>query len=182
MLSGMAAVYLFLATLAAGGLVLSVIAHVAGVLGLPGPLGARTMIILFPGMFVVWAPAVLATRHSPRYRQGADLMNLLARRPRWLRILCYATAAYIVVNFFAAGFIWRDALVAATSEEATAMRIWTGHAIVFYGAGFLMLNDASQEREKAAQPKRRCVGGHVLGDGESVCPTCGLAVDKGAGG
>src|SRR5438874_2113973 len=85
--------------LAVAGLVLSLLAHGAGLLGLPQPLGSAAW-ALHVGIFVVWLPALLASRRLVPGPPRQDFWKVALRPcPRWVR---WATAGfffYAVVNF-----------------------------------------------------------------------------------
>ena len=81
------------------GLVLSVISHVCGLRGAPGPLGDQTW-LLHIGIFVVWLPAVLAVQRLSRNVPRRDVWNAALRGcPRWMRYGMYGLFGYAIINF-----------------------------------------------------------------------------------
>src|SRR5262245_49859664 len=80
------------------GLVLSIIAHGASLLGLPQPLGEAAF-ALHIGILVVWVPAVLVVNLANDFKQQDFWRTALRGCPRWMRWTMWAFFAYAIVNF-----------------------------------------------------------------------------------
>src|SRR4051812_37949706 len=85
--------------LAVAGLVLSLIAHVSAILGQPQPMGAAAW-ALHVGIFVVWPPALIASRRLAADPKRKDYGRVDLRGcPRWVGWMTAGFFAYAVVNF-----------------------------------------------------------------------------------
>src|SRR5713226_5525214 len=89
----------FFAALAALGLALSVVSHVAALFGGVGPLGNRVL-LLHIGIFFVWLPAALAAQRLARNSAGSHRWKAALRAcPSWMRYSLSALFGYAVLNF-----------------------------------------------------------------------------------
>ena len=85
--------------LAVAGLVLSLVAHVAALLGYPQPMGSAAW-ALHAGIIVVWLPAVLASRRLGVDPKSKDFWKVARRGcPPWVGWVTGGFFAYAVVNF-----------------------------------------------------------------------------------
>jgi hypothetical protein len=75
------------------------VVHLTAVAGIPNPLGGAAW-ILHPGIFVVWLPAVLASRALTRDAKQGDFWRVvLPGCPPRMRYLVYGFFGYAVVTF-----------------------------------------------------------------------------------
>lgn len=171
----MAALLLPFMALAAVGLLLSLGVHVASLLGLRVPGGALVW-SLHIGIFVVWLPAVLVATRITRGRPHRDYWKtVLSGCPPWMRYTGYALFVYAAANFF-----W----VMATSEsqdlkrigDASVIRAFSGHWLVFYGAAFAILYSAY--RTPRLLSRQRCADGHEVAGSDAFCSTCGKKIQR----
>ena len=128
--------------LSAAGLVLSVLSHAAALRGTAGPLGAYTP-LLHAGLFVVWIPAVLASRRRVwRNRSGENGWQVVFRGcPAWLKYMTYALLGYAVANlllFF--GTVPKPS--AAEAGPSRQLDLFSGYWMAFYSMALAMLYSA----------------------------------------
>lgn len=125
--------------LSATGFLLSVVAHVASLLGVTVP-GGKLVWALHIGIFVVWVPAILIANH--RGNPKRELYTKLSRWPRWLRYAGSALFAYAIVNFIL--FIVTTGSGPQPEGDAppSVIRGFSGHWMIFYGAAFAIFTTA----------------------------------------
>ncbi|MFN7140461.1 MAG: zinc ribbon domain-containing protein [Limisphaerales bacterium] len=160
--------------LAAFGLVLSILAHIAALMGVLIP-GGKLVWALHIGIFVVWLPAVLVAGQVTRYANREDFWKLaLAGCPGWMHRAFYVLFGYAILNFIV--FL----LVVGTQEEKTTgdappsvVRGFSGHWMVFYGGAFFLLY--SRINAPHLYQKRKCPRGHPVSPTDRFCPKCGYA-------
>lgn len=167
-------IYPFMA-LAALGLALSLIVHIALLFGLPLTLPFNAM-SLHTGIFVVWIPAMIvaypAIRDVPRRDQWRAMLRGC---PDWLRYLTYGFFAYAIINFFL--FFISDFNVATPTVGETpgnVVRGFSGHWMVFYCTAVAIFYGAIQ-REKLGLI-RRCPQGHQVSLRAKYCEKCGETI------
>lgn len=159
--------------LAGIGLGLSVVSHVASLLGRQGPLGDQTW-WLHIGIFVVWLPAVIAGQKLTRNVPKNDWWKAALRRfPGWMRYATYGFFGYALVNFLI--FV----LAGGESESSGPMppavvRGFSGHWMIFYWAAFGLLYSYTQVGWKSVV--RSCMAGHEIGSLATFCEQCGQSV------
>ncbi|HYT95286.1 MAG TPA: hypothetical protein VEL76_41595 [Gemmataceae bacterium] len=134
------------------GLVLSLVAHAAALLGLPPPLGPAAW-WLNVGIFVVWLPALIVW-------EGGSLRGC----PCWMRWLTYGFFGYGGVSFL----LFR----AVTPPESFGG--FSGHWIAFYSAAAAILYSAIAISR--SDPARRCPNGHPVSTSASYCEACGADI------
>ena len=162
--------------LAAIGLLLSIAAHIASILGVPLP-GGNVVWSLHVGIFVVWFPAVMVGYRINRGRPQSELWkNVLSGCPTWMRY-----AGYGLFGYAAGNFIWFYAVMQSGSPPegaapASEIRGFSGHWMVFYGAAFAIL--LSAYRKPRLLKKQRCSKGHDVSSTDVFCPTCGSKVQS----
>ena len=166
--------YAFL-VMSAVGFLASLVSHVYALLGLDGPLGDRTM-LLHVGIFIVWIPAILASRRLVRDVPQKDMWKATLRGcPEWMRYAFYGLFGYTFLNF--ALFMFRGAGRSTPGGGGAAapsvVRGFSGHWMLFYFAAFAMLY--SYVHVEGAGP-RRCAGGHEVGPLAKFCERCGAPV------
>lgn len=169
----MNAILLPFIVLSAIGLLLSIAAHIASIVGLPLP-GGKLVWSLHVGIFVVWFPAVLIANRINRGKPQKDLWkNVLSGCPTWMRYAGYALFAYALLNF-----LWFIAKRTGPPPQGDAplseIRLFSGHWMVFYGAAFAIL--LSAYRKPRLLKKQRCSKGHEVSSTDVFCPTCGSQV------
>jgi len=154
--------------LAAVGFVLSVIVHCLSIFGVNPP-GGDIVFFLHVGIFIIWLPAVMLNQ-----RHGKDFLD---RTPRWMRNAMTVLGAYAILNF---GYFIvtspRKGSAEANRNPASpkVVRGFSGHWMIFYGAGFSMLWCSWKERRAALE--RRCPNGHAVPQLVPCCPTCGAVL------
>lgn len=132
--------YLFLAMLAASGLIASFACHLMGWLQVDPPWG-RSVFLLHVGFIVLWFPLVIfANRTMPKGASG-NFEHLLAELPGWARSVVTIFFAYTLLNF--AYFIYcRSQYPRNAVPFHIELRGFSGHWMLFYGMaaiGFLAL-------------------------------------------
>jgi hypothetical protein len=170
---------------AACGLVLSLAAHLSALVGQPLG-GNRLFLALHVGIFPLWIPVVLISMKITRgmrlegrvfstrkeYREA-----LLSGCPPWMKYMVYGFFIYAIVNFTI--FVVMAPTVKPLPTGETPIAVWrgfSGHWMVFYGAGLAILTTAYRRGLSNLQP--RCPNGHGVGFGDKYCPTCGLAIKE----
>jgi hypothetical protein len=173
--------FLFLSFL---GFIASAIVHVLSLGGMTLPIG-DAVFGLHIGIFVVWLPAVIV---AMRLGRGADRTGfggfgtgfnswrtILAGCPRWMPIALLVLFAYAMVNFFIGmRGMPQHGEPADGDTTAQAVRMFSGHWLVFYGAAFAILYSAWRRPELLGSPK--CAKGHKALPTDNFCPQCGAAV------
>jgi len=156
--------------LALVGLVLSLIVHGLSLFGVPIP-GGGIVWWLHIGIFIIWIPAVFLSQK----RSGRVVFD---RTPRWMKRVLGFLFAYALGNFiyFVATVPKKGSPEARQQGPAPpqVVRGFSGHWMIFYGAGFTMLWSAWMERREATL--RRCPNGHAVPPLVTQCPTCGAVV------
>jgi hypothetical protein len=145
---------LFFAALAALGLALSIISHVAALLGRQGPLGEYTF-ALHVGVFVVWLPAVLVSRHlAPGLRRKGFWQAAFRGCPPWMRFMVYGLFVYGFLNFIVflthvppnrgPGFL-----------SPSTVRGFSGHWMIFYATAMAILYSAGHVNDRDGRDAQR---------------------------
>jgi hypothetical protein len=156
------------------GLLLSVAAHLASIVGLPIP-GGNIVWSLHIGIFVVWLPAVLVGSRINHGRPRKELWkNVLSGCPAWMRYAGYALFAYAVANFIWFIVTTRSGTSAQGDPPLSEIRGFSGHWMVFYGTAFAIL--LSAYRNPRLLRKQRCSKGHDVSSTDVFCPSCGSKV------
>ena len=157
--------------LSAIGLLLSIVVHLASLVGLPIP-GGKLVWSLHIGIFVVWFPAVLVANRINRGKPQRDLWkNVLSGAPTWMRYVGYALFAYAILNFLWFIAVTRSGPSPQGDAPLSEVRGFSGHWMVFYGAAFGVL--LSAYRKPRLLKKQRCPKGHEVSSTDVFCPTCG---------
>jgi hypothetical protein len=152
--------------MAFAGFIASLIAHIAGYMGIEKPLGFNPW-PLHMGIFIVWLPAVLmAQRLSKDFPQKDMWKATLRGCPPWMRKALYILFGYVFLSFFL--FI---ALDSTSGNEANTIRGFSGHWLIFYFAAYAILYSAIQVSEN--ENDRRCKSGHLLEPNDKYCRQCG---------
>ncbi|MDY3555563.1 zinc ribbon domain-containing protein [Gemmata sp. JC717] len=157
------------------GLVLSVIAHTAALIGLPQPLGPAAW-GLHIGIFVVWLPAVIVSNRLVGDFKRKDFWKAALRGcPDWMRCLTYGFFGYAVVNFllFMAAAPPKGAGGGANAPPEV-FRGFSGHWMAFYSAAAAILYSALAVSR--SDPARRCPNGHPVPPSASFCEACGASI------
>lgn len=151
------------ALLALAGLIASVVVHGCSLFGIPQPLGEAAW-GLHVGIFVIWVPAILVAQKLTHGSKQAEFWKAALRGcPRWMRTSLYVLFAYVFVNFFLS-------IALGPGSEADQFRLFSGHWMVFYFAGFAMLWSAEQ---LGADVVSRCPQGHECSPFAKFCEVCG---------
>ena len=162
--------------LAVVGLVLSIIAHLFAVFGLPQPLGSAAW-SLHVGIFVVWLPAVLVSQRLVRDFKQKDFWKAALRGcPVWMRWMTFGFFGYAFVNF--ALFIAHAPSKGHPTDgtPAVVFRGFSGHWMAFYSAAAAILYSAiaTNRRDSA----RRCPNNHPVPPAATFCEECGSRIDE----
>lgn len=160
--------------LAGAGFLLSLCIHLGAILEVPIPEAWRPWVreyipsTLGTGIFVIWLPAVLLSTRVPGAHRvtGMSWSVLLRGCPVWMRNLCIAVFIYGFISFFF-GISMLDNL----PEDWGDTRIFTGHYLIFYGAGFAIMFSIFNKPD-IMQPIR-CPLGHEMGVDDEYCAMCG---------
>jgi hypothetical protein len=141
--------YLFLAVVAATGLLASVACHVMGWLNIEPPWG-KSVFVLHVGFLVLWFPLVIfANRTMPKPGRG-NFEHLLAELPKWARVATYGLFVYALLNF---AYFMFSAHKYPKHEVpfSVELRGFSGHWMMFYGvaaAGFVALARLARRRKR----------------------------------
>ena len=162
------------AAIAAVGLLLSILSHVAALRGMQGPLGGFTP-ALHVGIFVVWIPAVLVANRFTKNIARKDLWKVVLRGcPVWMKYMFYAFFGYAMVNFlFFMTVAPRGGGSGFTSPQI--VRGFSGHWMAFYSAALAILYSASKLWDQELE--RHCPNGHAVQPLSKFCDRCGLPVN-----
>lgn len=169
----------FFAALAAVGLALSILSHLAALLGQPGPLGDYSW-VLHVGIFVVWIPAVLVSQRLTSGVARKDFWKAALRAtPPWMKYMVYGFFGYAVLNF--AIFITQVPSKGGSGGVSGPMppsvvRGFSGHWMAFYAAAMAILYSAAHVKDLGAS--RRCLNGHAVGPLAQFCERCGQLVEN----
>ena len=155
--------------LALVGFFASFAAHIAGFMGIEKPFGFSPW-PLHIVIFIVWLPAVLVAQRLSKDFPQKDMWKATLRGcPPWMRKILYILFGYAFLSFFA--FIVLDA---NSGKEASIVRGFSGHWLIFYFAAYAMLYSAIHVDKK--DDIRRCANGHPLKANDKYCSQCGLHV------
>jgi len=121
--------------LAALGFALSAAVHVASLMGVQTPYAFA----LHVGIFVVWFPAVLFVRRKAGTSRGLDALKVaFANCPPWMLVAIGFLFVYTLVNFFISPDPPREN-GSLLGVSPAGVRKFSGHWMLFYGAGFAIL-------------------------------------------
>lgn len=162
----------FFAVLSALGLVLSVLSHVAAILGKEGPLGDRAF-FLHIGIFVVWLPAMLVSNRLSSDFKRKDMWKATLRGcPRWMRYTLNGLFIYVVVNFLLF-------MLSAPQNRGfgkmspETLRGFSGHWMLFYAAAIAIYYSGIHLNDRDV---RRCALGHAVSPLAKFCEVCGQEI------
>jgi hypothetical protein len=157
--------------IALAGFIASLLAHIAGYAGIDHPLGFDPW-PLHGGIFLVWVPAVLAAQNLSRDFPQKDMWKATLRGcPKWIRYMLFGLFGYAFLSFFAF-FI----STGNSPSEASTIRGFSGHWLLFYFAAFAIL--LSYSRVTTTVVVRRCKNQHIVEASNEYCPKCGEHVGK----
>ena len=169
------AVALF-ATISAVGLILSLISHLAALLGMTGPLGNRVW-ILHIGIFIVWFPAVLVAQRLTRGTSQKGLWKAALRGcPEWMRNMTYGFFGYAMLNFAIFMFTSPKGKPSDGFMLPSEVRGFSGHWMAFYSAALAIHYSARRLWDTDWNP--RCRNGHAISPFAKFCETCGEPVES----
>jgi hypothetical protein len=163
----------FFTALAVVGLALSVLSHLAALLGQQGPL-ANYSWVLHLGIFVVWIPAVMVSQKLTAEVPRKDFWQAVLRgSPPWMKYMVYGFFGYAVLNF---GIFLAHAPLKGNSGPMSpdVVRGFSGHWMAFYAAALAILYSAAHAKDFGAP--RRCLNGHAVGPLARFCERCGQSV------
>ncbi len=122
------------------GLMLSLVAHLCGVLGLAQPLGQATW-GLHIGIFVVWFPAVVAGQSLDKdFKQKDHWKATLRGCPAWLRWTSYGFLTHAIVNFIVfMALTWANPPPGGPAAPPIVFAGVSGHWMAFYAMAAAML-------------------------------------------
>jgi hypothetical protein len=157
------------------GLVLSIVAHCCGLLGLPQPLGGATW-ALHIGIFIVWIPVVLISLRLTQDFKRRDFWKAALRGcPNWMRWMTYASFIYAVINFVTFAMAAPNGhQVPNAPAPAIVFRGFSGHWMAFYSAALEILYSAVIVSQR--DPGRRCPNGHPASPSAEFCERCGTKI------
>jgi hypothetical protein len=154
-----------LVTLSSLGLFLSILVHIASLLGLSIPPAA---FVLQTGMFVVFIPAVLVMKSFvPKRGDIQRLKTALSAAPAWMRYMTYSFVGYAVISFTLSLFNAPSQTGSVVVKESSD---WMG----FYSAALTMLYSALQIHRKGIMHK--CPNGHKVPFAAEYCEQCGQPI------
>ncbi len=159
--------------LAAIGFGLSLYAHGLAVMQWPFPWGDSVW-MLHVGILVVWAPTVLVAMRMTRNTPRKDFWKTaMSGCPRWMRWACIGVIGYAAINFFY--FVAFGQQVVKTGIDP-AIRVFSGHWLVFYGVAFATLSSALARPDLVVG--HRCPAGHAVDANARYCSTCGAPIGR----
>jgi len=164
--------------LSAVGLALSVASHLAALTGLPIP-GGDLVWGLHIGIFVVAVPMIVVANRMARHGKRSEIWKIaLSGCPTWARNALYALVAYAVLNF-TLGMINKPESPDGSHalDVTTAVRLFSGHWMVFYALALAILYSAS--RSPRLLQNLNCIQGHVVGPFDKFCSKCGAVLEQG---
>jgi len=130
---------------------------------------------LHMGVFVVWLPTVLvAIKHTRNIPRNDAWKVILRGCPDWMKNGFYVIFGYAILSFIV--FIVYSTQ-SSSGNDASVVRGFSGHWLVFYYAAFATLYSELQLEKQ--DPIRRCRNGHVVELGDKYCRDCGEHVGKG---
>jgi hypothetical protein len=152
---------------------LSVLSHIAALLGSQVPLGDYEW-LLHVGIFVVWLPAVLVTTRLTRDFKQRDLWKAALRGcPPWMKYMVYGFFGYAMLNFVV--FLANAPPQGGSGPmPPIVVRGFSGHGMAFYSAAMALLYSAAHVKDRDAG--RRCPQGHTVGPLAQFCEQCGQPV------
>ena len=160
-----------LAVLAAAGFCVSLLVHLAAWAGIAPPTAAWALHI---GIFVIWLPAVFASQRLTKdFKQREFWTAALRGAPPWASTALKWLTGYALVNFLL--FIFQTTQASGAPSAALEARGFSGHWMIFYGAGAAVLYSAARLREHGDQP-RVCLNGHPVSLSARYCEECGSPV------
>ena|ERR1700693_608052 len=162
-------IYPFL-ILASVGFVAILSVHVAA---LAGSTWAFTHFLkfLFPGIFIVWLPTVLAMGRLTRDFKQKDIWKAALRGcPLWMQRAQYIVLGYAFFAAFVLPFVYGGGMNSA-SNTARAM---SATALTFYAIATCVLYSAT--RADRFDRSRRCANGHRVEPLAKYCDECGAPV------
>ncbi len=166
----------FLAALAGAGLILSILSHLAALLGMQGPLGDHAF-WLHIGIFAVWIPTVLVSRRLTSGFNRKDAWKAALRGcPAWMKYAVYGFFAYALVNFVI--FLLSSAVAKGSGTGAMSpavVRAFSGHWMAFYSAAMAVLYSAAHLPASETQ-EHKCPNGHSVSPYAQFCEQCGQSV------
>jgi hypothetical protein len=170
--SGFKPILSFFGGLAWIGLALSILSHIAALLGSQGPLGDYAW-LLHIGIFVVWLPTVLVASRIGADVKRKDLWKAVLRGcPQWMRYMMYGFFGYAFLNF--ATFLIAAPKGGSGPMTPAVVRGFSGHWMAFYSAAAAVLYSATHVDDR--DQGRRCANGHAVGPLARFCEQCGQVV------
>lgn len=155
--------------LALAGFLASFIAHVLAYVGVSHPFGYSPW-PLHAGIFIVWLPAILVAIKISREFPQKDMWKATLRGcPIWMKRALYAIFGYALLSFFISIILTMEN--ASDGNDASVVRGFSGHWMVFYYAAFAILHSAIKISNE--DPIRRCKDGHAVKPTDRYCPECG---------
>jgi hypothetical protein len=139
--------------LAGVGFALSMLAHLASIVGIAMP-GGPAIFALHLGIFAVWIPTVVVMAQTKRLsgRRGS-FESVFSRAPRWMNRGRQFIFAYGILNFLL--FVATTRTGKLADNDPGLIRGFSGHWMVFYSVAFTVLYSASHDSE--ARPRRNLV-------------------------
>jgi len=163
--------------LAVTGLILSLVVHLFGSLGLPQPLGGTTF-VLHIGIFIVCWPVVALQRYLGKgfmHHKGVNWEVELRGCPAWMRILTYGFGVYAITNFITFMFAV-PAGPQVGPPPPIVFRGFSGHWMVFYSIAMTVLYSAWVVSKR--DPARPCPNSHMVLPNASYCERCGAWMEE----
>jgi hypothetical protein len=160
--------------LAAAGFVLSAVAHVASIAGMELP-SSEAFVAMHAGVFVVFFPAVLVMQRISRGVARRDVWKVaLSGCPPWMRNAGKVFLGDAILNFLHCMATMPHPAKHRGPPSAAAVRIFSGHWMVFYGIAFATLY--SVRNRASLLVERRCPNQHLVSINADYCETCGERV------
>ena len=165
-------VYFFLILAVAGFLGILMI-HIAALAGVTAP--AVILKVVIPGVFVVWAPAVLVSNHlSKEFKQNHLWRATLRGCPKWMQ-----TALWVVCGYgFLGTFLLPLLLGRNVDSYGSSTAGMSGFMMAFYAMAVCVLYSATRAEE--FDRNRRCPNGHHVSPVSRFCEDCGSPVTDNA--
>jgi len=154
------------------GFAASLITHLAGYADIERPFGINPW-PLHVGLFIVCFPAVLAAQKlSKDFSQSEFWTASLRGCPDWMHYSLLVLFGYAFLSFF----VFLISGGSSPDNEASTIRGFSGHWLLFYFGAFAVLHSYSKLPE--LDPVRRCKNNHAVEPQNVYCTQCGDKVGR----
>jgi len=144
--------------------------HIASLIGISEPF-EKSIPILFPILFVVWAATVLTMNRLTRDFKQKDIWKAALRGcPTWMRRAVWVVFGYSWLGFFVLPILFGGGM----SSKANGARMGSATILAFYTVAAAVLYSALNAEH--FDSTRRCLNGHSVQPLAKFCDECGAPV------